>query len=244
MVTLVRVYARSHICAPRLRHTSSMLRRAASFSACSVVGFGSAYLLYEDNSPGHNYAGNPLDHPFVKAQQQSGWTVASTSKLPKYHLRQMVTTSLLSGEGKIESEPLTLTKDGVDQTLYFVGRDLATPKQRSWWEFGARDPVHNGIGVTILDQGLARTAFAYLPNKLGVTAYLDVDFVHDIPENTFIVLKAQVTGHSKRKSKAQGSIYEVNGSKLGKELMRGEVLMVEPSWAKHIAWLLRNVMVE
>ncbi|KAJ5573945.1 uncharacterized protein N7459_008372 [Penicillium hispanicum] len=66
--------------------------------------------------------------------------------------------------------------------------------------------VHGGLLATLLDEGLARCCFPELPNKVGVTANLNIDYRAPAVADTYIVLKARTTAIQGRKAWVEGSI--------------------------------------
>ncbi|KAK5734863.1 hypothetical protein LTR17_008635 [Elasticomyces elasticus] len=96
--------------------------------------------------------------------------------------------------------------------------------------------VHGGLLATLLDEGLARACFPALPNKVGVTASLKIDYRVPCPAGSYIVLKAQTTKVEGRKAWVKGWI-ELLGDDEGEgtKLVEAEALFIEPKGAKHMA---------
>jgi acyl-coenzyme A thioesterase PaaI-like protein len=89
--------------------------------------------------------------------------------------------------------------------------------------------VHGGLLATLMDEGLARTCFAALPNKVGVTANLQINYRAPCKAGQFVVLKGETTKVDGRKAFVKGRIETLtpDGSP-GKVLVEGEALFVEP----------------
>lgn len=66
--------------------------------------------------------------------------------------------------------------------------------------------VHGGLIATILDEGLARCCFAALPNKVGVTARLLINYRAPVPAGSYVVLRAKTTDVDGRKAWVEGRI--------------------------------------
>jgi acyl-coenzyme A thioesterase PaaI-like protein len=89
--------------------------------------------------------------------------------------------------------------------------------------------VHGGLLATLMDEGLARTCFAALPNKVGVTANLNIDYRAPCTAGQFVVLKGTTTKVEGRKAWVTGRIETLtpDGSP-GKVLVEGSALFIEP----------------
>lgn len=96
--------------------------------------------------------------------------------------------------------------------------------------------VHGGLLATLLDEGLARTCFPALPNKVGVTASLKIDYRVPCPANSYVVLKARTTKVEGRKAWVKGWI-ELLGEDDGTGLVlaEAEALFIEPKNAQTMA---------
>ncbi|PSR91952.1 HotDog domain-containing protein [Coniella lustricola] len=80
--------------------------------------------------------------------------------------------------------------------ISYVGEDLC----------GHPGIVHGGYLATVLDEGLARSAFAALPHRVGLTANLNVNYKAPCVANQYIVLRGEVTRAEGRKVWTQGRI--------------------------------------
>ncbi len=101
--------------------------------------------------------------------------------------------------------------------------------------------IHGGLLATLLDEGLARCGFSALPNKIGVTANLNIDYRNPAPAGSYVVLKAETTKVEGRKVWVKGRIELLGDTvKPGKLLAEAEGLFVEPKYAKvlpfHVSW--------
>ncbi|KAJ9627708.1 hypothetical protein H2203_002920 [Taxawa tesnikishii (nom. ined.)] len=66
--------------------------------------------------------------------------------------------------------------------------------------------IHGGMLATLLDEGLARACFPALPNKVGVTASLTINYRKPCPANAYTVLRAETTKVEGRKAWVKGWI--------------------------------------
>ncbi|KFX94532.1 hypothetical protein O988_06249 [Pseudogymnoascus sp. VKM F-3808] len=140
------------------------------------------------------------NHPMVvKLNSQSDfleWRPHShTSKLNTLH--SFIGRTLM-GPGKIAVSPLTwVKKDGrsLIQILH-LGSDLC----------GHSGIVHGGMLATMLDDGFANCCSAALPNKIGVTANLNINYCTPVSAGDFVVLRANTTKIEGRKIWVEGHI--------------------------------------
>ena len=175
-----------------------------------------------------------LTHPLaVKLRAQEGVVESRPHlKIPAAMRPHNLTGGVLMGEGKIEVPPLNFSdQSGVDlpsmtQITYF-GPSLC----------GHPGIVHGGLLATMLDEGLARACFPALPNKVGVTASLKIDYRVPCPAGSYVVLKAQTTKVEGRKAWVKGWIELLgdDGEGEGAKVVEAEALFVEPKGAKSMA---------
>lgn len=120
--------------------------------------------------------------------------------------------------------PLAFVQEGKKLiSISYLGTDLC----------GHVGIVHGGLLATLMDEGLARCCFAALPNKIGVTARLTVNYRSPAPAGGFVVLKAEVVKVEGRKAWVEGRMEVLgDGVEPGKLLVEGEGLFVEPKYAK------------
>ena len=128
------------------------------------------------------------------------------------------------GPGKIPVPPLVFLQEGKDLlSMSYLGTDLC----------GHVGIVHGGLLATLCDEGLARCGFSALPNKIGVTASLTVNYKNPTPAGSFVVLKAETTKVEGRKVWVKGRIELLTETdEPGKVLVEAEGLFIEPKYAK------------
>jgi len=154
-------------------------------------------------------------------------------KIPEALRSQNLTAGTLLGPDKIAVPPLQFsTADGSSFVgLQYLGSALC----------GHPGIVHGGFLATLLDEGLARCCFPALPNKVGVTASLKLEYKAPCMAGQVVVLRAETTKVEGRKAWVEGRL-ETLGEWVGGEcvkegtvLTKGEALFIEPRQAKHLA---------
>ncbi|KAL8997531.1 MAG: hypothetical protein Q9169_003226 [Polycauliona sp. 2 TL-2023] len=166
--------------------------------------------------------------------------------MPPAMAQHSLTASTLSGDTKIPVPPIIFTKGTSGSELIaisYLGADLC----------GHVGIIHGGMMATMLDEGLARCCFAALPNKIGVTARLEIDYRKPVRCEGLVVLKARTEKVEGRKAWVKGRVESLDMNEKGGGVVgrgdgavevsapyeeRGEVLVeaeglfVEPKWAK------------
>lgn len=128
------------------------------------------------------------------------------------------------GAGKIPVPPLIFLEEGKSLvSMLYVGTDLC----------GHVGIVHGGLLATLCDEGLARCGFSALPNKIGVTANLTINYRNPAPAGSFVVLKAETIKVEGRKVWVKGRIELLSETEEpGKVLVEADALFIEPRYAK------------
>lgn len=172
-----------------------------------------------------------LSHPLsVKLRSQPGMVESRPHmRIPPQMRPHNLTGGTLAGEGKIEVPPLNFNdKEELPSMvqIMYLGQALC----------GHPGIVHGGLLATMLDEGLARACFPALPNKIGVTASLKIDYRVPCPAGSYVVLKAQTQKVEGRKAWVKGWI-ELLGEEDtdGTKLVEAEALFIEPKGAKNMA---------
>jgi len=119
-------------------------------------------------------------------------------KMPPASRSRSLTSEVLMGPGKVVVPPFAWSEDGGKSlvAISYLGSDLC----------GHPGIVHGGLLATILDEGLARCCFAALPNKVGVTARLLINYRAPVPAGSYVVLRAKTTDVDGRKAWVEGRI--------------------------------------
>lgn len=141
-------------------------------------------------------------HPFVRSLRANPAFAESRPhlKIPPAWRAHNLTAGTLMGPGSVPFPPLAWLDAAGDRKEYvqisFAGEQLC----------GHPGIVHGGYLATVLDEGLARCAFAALPHKVGVTANLNVNYKAPCKAGQYIVLRGEVTQVEGRKAWVKGRI--------------------------------------
>lgn len=128
------------------------------------------------------------------------------------------------GEGRVVVPPLTFSEKGGKSlvSISYLGSDLC----------GHPGIVHGGFLATMLDEGLARCCFGALPNKIGMTANLNINYRSPAQADAFVVLKATTTKVEGRKAWVEGRIETLVGEgETPRVLADATALFIEPRQA-------------
>lgn len=167
------------------------------------------------------------DHPLaVRLRQDPNFTESRpTLQIPEKVRGHSLTAGTLSGPGRIVVPPFQWNeKDGKSLvSLFYVGDDMS----------GHPGIVHGGLLATLLDEGLARCCFPALPNKVAVTANLNVNYLAPTEAGQYLVLRAKTTNIEGRKAYVSGHIETLpSGDEEPKILVNATALYIEPKSAQ------------
>ncbi|KAL9092290.1 MAG: hypothetical protein Q9165_004464 [Trypethelium subeluteriae] len=159
-------------------------------------------------------------------------------KIPPAARPNNLTGGTLLGDDKVVVPPLVFAEaDGRSLvSLQYLGPALC----------GHPGIVHGGLLATLLDEGLARCCFPALPNRVGVTASLNIAYKKPCRAEQVVVLRATTVKVEGRKAWVEGRIEtlgevleedeEVGGVRVrkvgdGEVLCTAEALFIEPKTA-------------
>jgi 3'-phosphoadenosine 5'-phosphosulfate synthase len=146
-------------------------------------------------------------------------------KIPKAIRQHNLTGGTLQGPGMIVVPPYAWNeKDGKAMvSIFYLGGDVT----------GHPGIVHGGLLATMLDEGMARCCFLALPNKVGVTANLQINYRRPVQAGQFLVLRARTTKVEGRKAWVEAWIepLEPGEEERPERLVEGNALFIEP---KHV----------
>ncbi|KAI9722338.1 MAG: hypothetical protein M1812_001810 [Candelaria pacifica] len=142
-------------------------------------------------------------------------------KIPEAQRQHNLTGGTLAGARKIVVPPVSWTEKGGKSlvSISYLGTDLC----------GHPGIIHGGLLATMLDEGLARCCFPALPNKVGMTANLNINYRKPAPAGSFVVLKAKTVKVEGRKAWVEGCIETLVGE--GEQpivLAEASALFIEP----------------
>ncbi|KAK2750328.1 hypothetical protein FQN57_003808 [Myotisia sp. PD_48] len=142
-------------------------------------------------------------------------------KYPAELRKHSLTGGTLAGADKIVVPPYAWSEEDGKSfvSMFYLGMDLS----------GHPGIVHGGLLATLLDEGLARCCFPALPNRVGVTANLNIDYRRPAPAGSFFVLRAKTTKVEGRKAWVEGWIETLPETGKDPEIVvEAKALFVEP----------------
>ncbi|TIB90984.1 Thioesterase/thiol ester dehydrase-isomerase [Wallemia mellicola] len=146
------------------------------------------------------------------------------ANLPDERRVNSLTAGALRAPGRLTLPPIVFSKWDESEAIItlHVGRGLC----------GHDGITHGGLIATLFDESLARTAILSLPNKIGVTANLKVNYRAPLKADQFVVIKSTLKKLDGRKAFVQASITDLEG----KLYADADSLFIEPKYA----YLLKN----
>ncbi|KAJ5152092.1 hypothetical protein N7492_010387 [Penicillium capsulatum] len=155
-------------------------------------------------------------------------------KIPEALRERSLTAGTLAGPNKIVVPPYVFSeRDGKSMVqLMFLGSDIC----------GHPGIIHGGLLATLLDEGLARCCFPALPNKVAVTANLNIDYRSPARAESYFALRAETVKVEGRKAWVEGRIETLPED--GTEptvLVEAKALFIEPKQAAALSNLYRGV---
>lgn len=137
------------------------------------------------------------------AEEGEWYETRPYTTVPEHRRVNNLTAGSLRGPGKLALPPLLRVKKDESETvgILHVGRALC----------GHDGIVHGGMLATLLDESLGRTAIRNLPDQVGVTAWLKVDYRKPTHADQFIVLRTRLIEGKGRKVWVEGQIEDLDG---------------------------------
>ncbi|KAH9050031.1 mitochondrial protein [Lactarius hengduanensis] len=128
----------------------------------------------------------------------------------------------LRGAGLLALPPLVRARRDESEgfIVVHVGRGLC----------GHDGLVHGGLLATLLDEALARTATQNLPEKIGVTANLSVNYRAPTRADQFVVMRIRLLEAKGRKVRVSGTVEDLDGN----VLIEASGLFVQPRYARFL----------
>jgi acyl-coenzyme A thioesterase PaaI-like protein len=90
--------------------------------------------------------------------------------------------------------------------------------------------VHGGLLATLLDESLGRIAIVNLPEKVGVTANLSLNYKAPTKADQFVVIKTRVDDIQGRRAYVSGTVEDLQGT----VLVEATATFVQPKYAKFL----------
>lgn len=128
----------------------------------------------------------------------------------------------LRGPGLLALPPLVRARRDESEGIIIVhaGRGLC----------GHDGIVHGGLLATLLDEALARTATQNLPEKVGVTANLTINYRAPTRADQFVVMRVRLLEVKGRKAHVSGTVEDLDGN----VLIEASGLFVQPRYARFL----------
>jgi adenylylsulfate kinase len=145
-------------------------------------------------------------------------------KIPPSYRSHSLTGGTLMGTDKVGVPPYVWSEKGGKSlvAISYLGNKLC----------GHPGIIHGGMLATMLDEGLARCCFGALPNKVGMTANLNINYKAPTKAGQFVVLRARTTKVEGRKAWVEGHIETlVAPGETPVVLVEASALFVEPRQA-------------
>ncbi|PGG95173.1 hypothetical protein AJ79_10213 [Helicocarpus griseus UAMH5409] len=163
------------------------------------------------------------NHPLAHSLRQNAEFTESRPhmKIPVAMRRHNLTAGTLAGPDKIVVPPYIWSEAGGKSlvSMLYLGTDVS----------GHPGLVHGGLLATVLDETLARCCFPALPNGIGVTANLNINYRSPAPAGSYFVVRAETERVEGRKAFVKGWIETLPDD--GKEpviVAEATALFVEP----------------
>ncbi|KAJ3985451.1 HotDog domain-containing protein [Lentinula detonsa] len=176
----------------------------------------------------------PLLQSLRAAPDAKEWYEARPYKnFPEERRVNNLTAGALRGPGKLAVPPVVWVRRDESESFVFihVGRGLC----------GHDGIVHGGLLATLLDETMARTAINNLPERIGVTATLNLNYRAPTKADQFIVIKTKLGEVKGRKANVVARVEDMKGTLL----VEAEAMFVQPKYAKLLnTAVMRQVMGE
>ncbi|AGO13601.1 AaceriAGL278Cp [[Ashbya] aceris (nom. inval.)] len=219
----------------RLIHKTFVLPLAGF--AAGFLAFGQPWPATE--TPGERTAKRPLSGQRVEVLEEleqmeefrrlvrEHGGVSHSEIIPAGHRNNNVMQGLLFGDAHMEIDPVMFYDEENREftAFYHLGHKLADEKES----------VHKGVLALMLDEALCFCGFPALPNKMGVTARLAIDYEREVPVDSTVVLRAAVQEVKGRKCVIRGTLEALprrGETEPPVVYARAECVLVEPKWFK------------
>ncbi|RAK78258.1 PaaI family thioesterase [Aspergillus fijiensis CBS 313.89] len=145
-------------------------------------------------------------------------------KMPAQMRARSLTGGTLAGPEMIVVPPLVFCEEGGKSlvSLLYLGPSLC----------GHPGIVHGGLLATLLDEAMGRCCFPALPNRVGVTANLNLDYRLPAMAGNYVALRAETVKVEGRKAWVEARIETLpEDGKEPKVLVEAKALFIEPKQA-------------
>lgn len=153
-------------------------------------------------------------------------------RIPASQRPHSLTAGTLTGAGKVVVPPFAWATKGNPEkgeypelvSISYVGPDLC----------GHPGILHGGFLATMLDEGLVRACVHALPNHVGMTANLNINYKAPSMAGSYLCLRARTTKVEGRKAWVEGWIETLVDESKGEKpvrLVEATALVIEPRQA-------------
>ncbi|KAK2740625.1 hypothetical protein FQN57_005994 [Myotisia sp. PD_48] len=134
------------------------------------------------------------------------------------HVSDSLMATTIAGYGKITVPPYVMISEstGLLLAFYHLGPKLS----------GHAGMCHGGVIAVLLDECMGRASFAKLPNRVGVTATLEIKYLAPLFLNNIVMVKASTIKVEGRRAWVEAEVVELVS---GKTLTKAKALFIEPS---------------
>jgi len=215
------VASRSAIAA---RH-SRTLSRATSASALGLSSdsaFNSPKPLQRESNTVETLEATLQSLPLLisyrsRLDAQEWYETRPYATLPPAIRARTLTAGTLRGPGKLALPSLVRARRNESESLVLIhlGRDLC----------GHEGVVHGGMLAALLDEALGRTGVLSLPDGIGFTASMTIDYRAPTLADQFVAIKTAVARKDGRKVWVEGIMEDLSG----KPLAEAKALYIQPS---------------
>ncbi|KUM62189.1 hypothetical protein ACN42_g4919 [Penicillium freii] len=143
------------------------------------------------------------------------------SKVPEMIRTQSLLSVSLVGSQKISVPPYVFNEDNGKSLVMIMhlGSDVCSHP----------GIIHGGLLATVLDETIAWCCFPRLPQKVGVTASLKIDYRNPAVAHSYVVSKAEITKREGRKVWLDGRIETLEADGVEPALIaEAKALCIEP----------------
>ncbi|KIV87119.1 hypothetical protein PV11_02687 [Exophiala sideris] len=168
---------------------------------------------------------SPAIQAFLDRSHSDGRSAQESRRLLKVSpeaLPNHLTASTLAGNSRI-SVPPQIFFDNANGTLiaaYHLGMELS----------GHVGLIHGGFLAIVLDECMGRACFALLPEKIGVTVHMELDYRKPVKADSMVLVRAVTERVDGRKAWVKGTVMSL-GDVAEEVLVEANALFVQPKWA-------------
>ncbi|KAI1614770.1 thioesterase family protein [Exophiala viscosa] len=160
-----------------------------------------------------------------RSVQQSRCLLRVSSEALPNHL----TASTLAGVSRISVPPQIFFDDANGSLIaaYHLGLELS----------GHVGLIHGGFLAVVLDECMGRACFARLPERIGVTVHMEIDYRKPVKADSMILVRAVTERVEGRKAWVKGTVMSL-GDVAEEVLVEAHALFIQPKWASSMEQIM------